>query len=64
MTILSLVLWLLVLGVIVYLVYRYAPVPAGFKTLIYVVVMAIAVLIVLRAFGLMPDLDATVPKIH
>jgi hypothetical protein len=63
MTILSLILWILVLGVIVYLVYRFAPIPAGFKTAVYVICMAIAVLITLRAFGIMPDLDATVPRV-
>lgn len=64
MTIIGLVIWILILGVIAYLVRAYAPIPEGFKKLIYVVLIVIAILITLQAFGLLGDLNATVPRLR
>lgn len=64
MTILAVVVWIIILGFVAYIVRAYAPIPEGFKKLIYAVLIVIAVLIALQAFGLLGVLDATVPKLR
>jgi hypothetical protein len=64
MTIIGLVVILVILGVIGWLVNTKAPISAGFKLLINIVLIVIASLIVLKAFGLLGDLDMQVPKLH
>ena len=51
---LSLILVLVVLGFIVYLINAYAPIDPSFKRIITFVVLFVAVLWVLQAFGLLP----------
>jgi len=58
MPLVQLVILIAVIGLIVYLVTRYVPMPPAFKTAIYVI-CAIALLIyVLTLFGLLPDVMA------
>lgn len=47
----ELLIWIVIIGLIVFLVNRYAPIPQGFKTLIYVVCIIWAILLVLNTFG-------------
>jgi len=63
MSIIALLVWIAILGFVVFLTYKYLPIPAGFKTLIYVVSIVIALLITLHAFGLFADLHASVPHL-
>jgi hypothetical protein len=64
MSIFGLLFIILILGFITYAVYRWAPIPAGFKAAVYFVCIAIVIMSVLYAFGIMPDLNATVPRVH
>ena len=64
MTIIALLVWVFILGLIVYLVYKYATIPAGFKALIYCICIVIAIIVTLSAFGLLHDLNAQVPKLR
>jgi hypothetical protein len=60
MGVLELLLYLILLGVGLHLVLTYIEMPPPFKTLITVVVFVVALLLVLRAFGI----DVTVPKLR
>lgn len=64
MTIIGLLLWILALGFVCFAVYKWAPVPNGFKMAVYFVCMAIVVLLILHAFGIMPDLNTRVPTVR
>lgn len=64
MTIVGLLLVIFLLGFIVYATYRWAPIPPGFKTAIYFVCMAIVILIILSAFGILPDMNERVPHLR
>jgi hypothetical protein len=64
MSVLGLIIILFLLGLLCWVVYRFAPIPAGFKTLIYFVLMAIAILLVLQAFGLLGSLNMQVPHVR
>lgn len=45
------ILAIAVIGLIVWLLLTYVPMPAGFKTMIYVLAIVIVVLILFRALG-------------
>ena len=64
MSIFTLIIIILLCGFVCYLVYNYASIPAGFKTLIYIVLMAVCILYVLSAFGLLSGLYAPVPSVR
>ncbi len=64
MSIIGLLVIILLLGLVCYAVYRFAPIPAGFKTLIYFILMAIAILVTLNAFGLLGSLNTSVPHLR
>jgi hypothetical protein len=49
---LLLIIWIVCIGLIAYAVNRYAPIPVGMKTLIYVICIVWAVLLTLHAFGI------------
>ena len=54
MTLVSFLITLCVIGVIWYLVYKYVPMPAVFKTVLNVAAVAIAILLLLSLFKIMP----------
>lgn len=64
MTILGLIITLVVLGIIGWLVNSYIPMSQGIKTVINVVLIVIALLITLKAFGVIGDLNQEVPKLR
>ena len=64
MTIVSLVLLLLGLGVVGYLIQQYAPMEGRIKSLTLWALVAIAVLVLLYAFGVLPAGGARVPTIR
>lgn len=47
-----LIVWILILGLIVGAVYRWAPIPQGFKVLVYIVCAILAISLVLNFFGI------------
>ena len=64
MSIISLILVLVLIGVIVWAVTTYIPLDAGIKNLIKIVGVIIAVFICLNAFGVIGSLSSVqVPKI-
>lgn len=64
MSLLGLIVLICVLGFIAWLVNAYIPIPAPFKTLIMVILIVIAVLVTLNAFGLLGNLDMAVPRVR
>lgn len=58
MSLLSLVVTLIVVGVLMYLVNAYIPMQATIKRIINIVVVVAVVLWVLSAFGLLPNLGS------
>jgi len=64
MTIKSLILWLLALGVIGYLINAYIPMQEGIKRILNVVLIVVALLIVLAAFGVLPLGNQQVPQLR
>lgn len=58
------VVWIVILGVVCWLVNAYAPMGPGWKKLVTVILIVCACLITLHAFGLLGDLNATVPKLR
>lgn len=47
-----LLVWIVILGLIVGAVYRWAPIPNGFKLLVYIVCIVLALFLVLHFFGI------------
>jgi len=60
MNLIVLIVYIVILGLIVYGVRTYAPIPNGFKVLTYIVCFVVALALVLNAFGL----NLYVPPIH
>ena len=58
MSLISLVVILIFVGVLLYLVNRYIPMDAKIKTIINVVVIVVVCIWLLRVFGILPDLNA------
>lgn len=48
----ALIVWIVVIGVIAWLINSYVPIPQPFKTLINIVLIVVALLLILNAFGL------------
>jgi len=57
----ELILVIALLGCLVYLITTFIPMPAPFKTVIYVVVAVVLVLFLMRTFGIA---DIPVPKVR
>jgi hypothetical protein len=62
MMILGLLVLLIIIGVVIWLVNTYIPMPGWMKTVITVVAILITLLVVLRAFGIF-ETDARVPQL-
>lgn len=63
MGILSLLIIIVVIGIAVWLINAYIPLPPPFKKLILIVGIIAAILIVLNAFGVL-NMDVGIPKIR
>ena len=64
MSIIGLIIIIFLLGLLAWAIYRFAPIPQGFKTLCYFILMAIAILVTLNAFGLLGSLNTQVPRLR
>ena len=58
MSLISVVLILIVVGVLLWIMERYIPMDAAVKRIIQVLVIVVVVLWLLGLFGLLPDLSA------
>ncbi len=58
MSLISLLVLIAVIGLIVWLLTTYVPMPAPFKTAIIVIAIVVVLLFVLGAFGLLDSLGA------
>ena len=58
MSLISLIVLLIVVGVILYLVNTYIPLEATIKKIINIVVIVVVCLWLLSIFGILPDLNA------
>lgn len=56
----ALIITLALIGLIVYLITTYIPMPPIFKTIIYVIVAVVLILYLMRVFGIG---DIAIPKI-
>ena len=63
MTLISLIVLLLIVGVLLWLINTYVPMDPKIKTILNVVVVLVLVLYILQAFGLLPFLDRPLPKL-
>jgi len=64
MTLLGLLVFLCVVGVVLWVINTYVPMAPAIKNLINVVVVIIAILYVLQALGLLPFLDRPLPQMR
>ncbi len=64
MSILGLVLFIVILGIVAWLINTYLPLPAPFKTIILVILIVVAVVVTLNAFGLLGSLNTAVPHLR
>jgi len=64
MSIIQLVLFLIVMGVGLWLVNAYIPMAASIKTILNVVIVILVVVVVLNAFGFFSMNLGNVPRIH
>jgi hypothetical protein len=64
MSVISLLVVLILIGVALWLVTTYIPMNPGIKRLIVVVGIVIAVIMVLRAFGILGGLNMQVPQVR
>jgi hypothetical protein len=60
----ELLITLAVIGLIAWLIVAFVPLPAPFPKIIIGVAVAIAALIILRAFGIIPFHDVAVPVVR
>jgi hypothetical protein len=58
MSLISLLVTLIIIGVVLYCVNTYIPMQAGIKKIINIVVLVVVCLWVLSIFGILPDLNA------
>lgn len=64
MSLFVLLLIIVLIGVAVYLINRYIPLPRAFQVLVLIVGIVAAVLIALHAFGIgIPGLDVRTPQV-
>jgi uncharacterized protein YhhL (DUF1145 family) len=64
MGIIEFIILALVLGIIVWLINTYAPIPQQIKTLILVAVVVVLLLVLLKAMGVFSGGDVAIPKIR
>lgn len=64
MSLISLVILLVLIGIGLYAINRWIPMDATIKKILNVVVVIVVILVVLYAFGLLPMKDVQVPKIR
>ncbi len=64
MSLISLILVLVVVGVLLWVINSYVPMDAKIKKILNVVVVLVVVLWLLYAFGVLPAKDITVPKLR
>lgn len=64
MTVIGLVILIVVIGLVAWIVNSYIPIPQPFKTLINVVLIIVAVLVTLSAFGILGSLNTSVPRLR
>lgn len=64
MGIIQFIIIALVLGIIVWLINTYAPIPQQIKTIILVAVVIVLLLILLQAMGIFSGADVQIPKIR
>lgn len=64
MSIIALIVWLVVIGVVAWLITTYIPMPQPFKTILMIVLVVVALLLVLSAFGLIGGLSTDVPRVR
>ena len=64
MSLIGLLVLLIVIGLAVYFINTYIPLPAPFKQIILVVAVLVALILVLQAFGVLGSLNVRVPQIN
>ncbi len=64
MTILTLILLFVCVGLIMWLVNKYVPMPDGLKTALNVLVVVILVIIVIEEVGLLGPLNTPIRMLH
>jgi uncharacterized protein YhhL (DUF1145 family) len=64
MGIIEFIVLALVLGLIVWLINTYAPIPQQVKTLILVAVIIVLLLVLLRAMGIFSGGDMQIPRVR
>lgn len=64
MGILEFIIICVVLGLVVYLVNTYLPIPPAIKTVILVAVIIVIVVILLRAMGVLGGVDYQIPRVR
>lgn len=64
MTLIGLVVFIIVVGVLLWAVNTYIPMAPPIARILNVVVVLVLILIVLQAFGLLPFLDRPVPSLR
>jgi len=63
MGIVEFIILCVVLGVIVWLVNKYAPIPQEIKTIILVAVIIVLIVVLLKATGILGGADVKIPRI-
>ena len=63
MGIVEFIILCVVLGVIVWLVNKYAPIPQEIKTIILVAVIIVLIVVLLKATGILGGADVQIPRI-
>ena len=64
MGILEFIILCVVLGLVVWLVNTYLPIPQAIKTVILVAVIVLLVVVLLRAMGIFSGADVQIPRIR
>lgn len=62
MTILGLLIFLIVVGIVLYVVNVYIPMDSKIKSILNIAVVLIVILILLQAFGLLGELNRPLPR--
>lgn len=64
MGVLEFIVICVVLGLVVYLVNTYLPIPPQIKTIILVAVILVLIVILLRAMGVLGGVDYQIPRVR
>ena len=59
----SLIVYIALIGLLTWALTTYIPMQAGFKRVIYIVAIVCIAILVLNAFGLLPIRDVPVPQL-